>query len=203
MIDQCLVVEEVCMCVEQVGIVFFDEIDKVCGCEGVQGLDVLCEGVQCDLLLIVEGMIVLIKYGMVKIDYIFFIGVGVFYLSKFLDMILEFQGCFFICVEFDVLIEFDLVCILIELWSLLICQYIDLMSIEGVCLIFEQDVIEELVWFVVQVNFYQENIGVCCFVMLMECLFDEVFFEVLVMDGVEVKIDSGYVMWVFDGIVQD
>lgn len=165
--DICSVVIEVC---EQYGIVFIDEIDKVvkCGEVGVFGGDVLCEGVQCDLLLLVEGFNVFIKYGMVKIDYILFIVFGVFYLVKFSDLIFELQGCFLIWVELGVFSKNDFVCIFIELKVVLIKQYEVLLFIEGVLVVFIVDVVDCLVEIVFQVNEWQENIGVCCFYMVFE-----------------------------------
>ncbi|MEM9407284.1 MAG: ATP-dependent protease ATPase subunit HslU [Acidobacteriota bacterium] len=203
LIDQRLVAEEARTRVEQAGIVFLDEIDKVCGREGAQGPDVSREGVQRDLLPIVEGTTVSTKHGMVKTDHILFIGAGAFHLSKPSDMIPELQGRFPIRVELDALTEPDLVRILTEPRSSLTRQYTDLMSTEGVRLVFEQDAIEELARLAVQVNSHQENIGARRLATLMERLLDEVSFEAPAMDGVEVKIDSGYVTRALDGIVQD
>lgn len=106
--------------VQENGIVFIDEIDKVVVWIDVWGGDILCEGVQCDLLLLIEGIMVLMKYGLVKIDYILFIVSGVFYIVKFSDLLFELQGCLLIWVELCVLIEEDFICILIEMDNVLI-----------------------------------------------------------------------------------
>lgn len=164
--------------VEQYGIVFIDEIDKICKCGEIFGLDVLCEGVQCDLLLLVEGCMVLIKYGMVKMDYILFIVFGVFQVVKLFDLILELQGCLLICVEFQVLIISDFECILIELNVFVIVQYKVLMVIEGVNIEFIDFGIKCIVEVVWQVNEIIENIGVCCLYIVLECLMEEIFYNV-------------------------
>ncbi len=203
LIDQRVVAQEARERVEQGGIVFLDEIDKVCGREGAQGPDVSREGVQRDLLPIVEGTTVSTKHGMVKTDHILFIGAGAFHLSKPSDMIPELQGRFPIRVELDALTEPDLVRILTEPRSALTKQYTDLLRTEGVNLTFSDDAIAEIARLAVHVNSHQENIGARRLATLMERLLDEVSFEAPAMDGVDLEVDKGYVSRALDGIVQD
>lgn len=196
--------QEVIDVVEQYGIVFIDEIDKICKCGGnIFGLDVFCEGVQCDLLLLVEGCIVFIKYGMVKIDYILFIVFGVFQVVSLFDLILELQGCLLICVELKVLIIYDFECILIELNVFIIVQYKVLMVIEGVNIEFIEDGIKCIVQVVWQVNEIIENIGVCCLYIVLECLVEDIFYDVSEMNGQIVIIDVEYVSKYLDVLVVD
>lgn len=208
----CLVNEEefkVCVLevVEQYGIVFIDEIDKIVKCVNVGGVDVFCEGVQCDLLLLIEGCMVNIKLGMVKIDYILFIVFGVFYLSKLSDLVFELQGCLLICVEFKVFSLNDFECIFIELYVLFIEQYCELLKIEGLVIEFVEDGIKCFVEIVWQVNEKIENIGVCCLYMLFEWLLEEVLFSVvdLVSEYSDklILIDVGYVNSYFGELVED
>ena len=203
LIDQRIVAEEARHRVEQAGIVFLDEIDKVCGREGAQGPDISREGVQRDLLPIVEGTTVSTKHGMVKTDHILFVGAGAFHVSKPSDMIPELQGRFPIRVELDALTEPDLVRILTEPRNALTRQYIDLLSTEGVGLSFSNDAIEEIAKLAVQVNSQQENIGARRLATLMERLLDEVSFEAPGMDRVDLEVDRSYVLGALKDIVQD
>lgn len=190
--------------VEQNGIVFFDEIDKImlCNNEGSGG-EVLCQGVQCDLLLFVEGMMVNMKYGMVKIDYILFIVSGVFYFVKLSDLIFELQGCFLICVEFDLLLVNDFEVIFVVIDVSFVKQYQVLFVIEDVQFEFVDDGIWCFVEIVFVVNEKIENIGVCWLYMVIEKLFEEVLFLVGNYVGECVMIDVKYVDCVFGEVLQD
>src|SRR5215510_5348921 len=160
------------------GIVFLDEIDKVAGREsGGRGPDVSREGVQRDLLPIVEGTSVNTKYGFVKTDHVLFIAAGAFHVSKPSDLIPELQGRFPIRVELDSLTEADFVRILTEPENALLKQYAALLSAEGVDVEFTSGSISELARMAVQVNSQNENIGARRLATLMERLLDEVSFE--------------------------
>jgi ATP-dependent HslUV protease ATP-binding subunit HslU len=189
--------------VEQGGLIFLDEIDKIAGREGGRGPDISREGVQRDLLPIVEGTNVSTKYGMVKTDHILFIAAGAFHVSKPSDLIPELQGRFPIRVELDPLTEQDFVRILTEPETALTKQYSALLSTEGVQLDFTPDAVGELARLAVEVNSSTENIGARRLSTLMERLLDEVSFEAPDMDGVAVNVDGEYVRRVLSGIVQD
>ena len=161
------------------------------------------EGVQRDLLPIVEGTNVSTKYGMVKTDHILFIAAGAFHVSKPSDLIPELQGRFPIRVELDPLTEQDFVRILTEPETALTKQYSALLSTEGVQLDFTPDAVGELARLAVEVNSSTENIGARRLSTLMERLLDEVSFEAPDMAGVAVKVDGEYVRRVLSGIVQD
>ncbi len=179
--------------VEQGGIIFLDEIDKVAGREGGRGPDISREGVQRDLLPIVEGTTVNSKYGMVKTDHILFVAAGAFHVSKPSDLIPELQGRFPIRVELNALTEEDFVRILTEPETALTKQYSALLSTEGVKTEFTADAISEIARMAVEVNSNTENIGARRLATLMERLLDEVSFNAPDMDGVKVKIDANYV----------
>ncbi len=179
--------------VQQTGIIFIDEIDKVAGREGAQGPDVSREGVQRDILPIVEGTTVNTKHGMVKTDHILFIAAGAFHVSKPSDLIPELQGRFPIRVELDALGREDFVRILTEPKSALIKQYTALLSTEGVTLRFTDGAIDRIADFATRVNDRTENIGARRLHTVMERLLDHVSFEAPDLDDKSVLIDEPYV----------
>jgi ATP-dependent HslUV protease ATP-binding subunit HslU len=178
---------------EQSGIIFLDEIDKIAGREGSQGPDVSREGVQRDILPIVEGTTVNTKYGMVKTDHILFVAAGAFHVSKPSDLIPELQGRFPIRVELEALNEGDFVRILTEPKNALIKQYAALLDTEGVTIAFEESGIRRVAEFATLVNERTENIGARRLHTVMEKLLDEISFNASEMDGVTVSIDAAYV----------
>jgi ATP-dependent HslUV protease ATP-binding subunit HslU len=179
--------------VEQSGIIFVDEIDKIAGREGAQGPDVSREGVQRDILPIVEGTTVNSKYGMVRTDHILFIAAGAFHVSKPSDLIPELQGRFPIRVELDPLGRDEFVRILTEPKSALIKQYTALMRTEGVTLDFTPDAILRLAELATLVNERTENIGARRLHTVMERLLDDVSFRAPEMGGQSIAIDAAYV----------
>ncbi len=178
---------------EQSGIIFLDEIDKIAGREGSQGPDVSREGVQRDILPIVEGTTVNTKYGMVRTDHILFVAAGAFHVSKPSDLIPELQGRFPIRVELEALGEADFVRILTEPKNALIRQYGALLETEGVTLAFDESAIRRLAEFATLVNERTENIGARRLHTVMEKLLDDVSFNASEMDGVTVTVDAAYV----------
>ena len=203
MIDRAQVAAEARRRVEQAGIVFLDEIDKICGREGHHGPDVSREGVQRDLLPIVEGTTVTTKHGPVKTDHVLFVGAGAFHVSKPADMIPELQGRFPIRVELEPLTEQDFVRILTEPDNSLTRQYRELLGTEGVTIDFTDDAVARLARLAVEVNSGTENIGARRLATLMERLLEEVSFEAPDMAGVSVHIDAGYVDRALAGIVEN
>ncbi|MEO8521278.1 MAG: ATP-dependent protease ATPase subunit HslU [Acidobacteriota bacterium] len=179
--------------VQQAGIIFIDEIDKVAGREGSQGPDVSREGVQRDILPIVEGTTVNTKHGMVKTDHILFIAAGAFHVSKPSDLIPELQGRFPIRVELEALGREDFVRILTEPKSALIKQYTALLSTEGVTIRFTAGAIERIADFAARVNDRTENIGARRLHTVMERLLDEISFEAPDLCDKSVTIDEPYV----------
>ena len=179
--------------VEQSGIIFVDEIDKISGREGSQGPDVSREGVQRDILPIVEGTTVNTKHGMVRTDHILFIAAGAFHVSKPSDLIPELQGRFPIRVELEALGRDDFIRILTEPKNALIKQYTALMQTEGVELEFTPDAIERLAELAALVNERTENIGARRLHTVMERLLDEVSFHASEWGGREIRIDAAYV----------
>lgn len=179
--------------VENAGIIFLDEIDKIAGREGMQGPDVSREGVQRDILPIVEGTTVNTKYGMVKTDHILFIAAGAFHVSKPSDLIPELQGRFPIRVELEPLGRDDFVRILTEPRNALIKQYTALMDTEGVRLEFEPAAIARIAELATLVNERTENIGARRLHTVLERLLDEVSFHAPDMDGQSITIDAAYV----------
>jgi ATP-dependent HslUV protease ATP-binding subunit HslU len=179
--------------VQQAGIIFVDEIDKVAGREGGQGPDVSREGVQRDILPIVEGTTVNTKYGMVKTDHILFIAAGAFHVSKPSDLIPELQGRFPIRVELEALGREDFVRILTEPKSALITQYIALLSTEAVTLRFTPAAVERIADFATLVNERTENIGARRLHTVMEKLLDDISFEAPDLRDKDVTIDEAYV----------
>ncbi|HUF46562.1 MAG TPA: ATP-dependent protease ATPase subunit HslU [Vicinamibacterales bacterium] len=179
--------------VEQAGIIFLDEIDKIAGSQGVQGPDVSREGVQRDILPIVEGTTVTTKHGMVRTDHILFIAAGAFHVSKPSDLIPELQGRFPIRVELEALGKDDFVRILTEPKSALIKQYMALLSTEGVALDFTPEAIERLAELATLVNERTENIGARRLHTVMERLLDEVSFHAPDLGGQSITVDVAYV----------
>ncbi len=194
LIDMDKVVEEALKKVEQEGIIFLDEIDKIATREqSGRGPDVSREGVQRDLLPLVEGSTVTTKYGMIKTDHILFIAAGAFHMSKPSDLIPELQGRFPIRVELDALTPDDFVRILTEPENALTIQYTALMATEGLAIEFTEDAIRAMAEIAGRVNQATENIGARRLHTVMERLLEEVAFEAPDMEGVTLKIDSDYV----------
>jgi ATP-dependent HslUV protease ATP-binding subunit HslU len=178
---------------EQAGIIFVDEIDKIAGREGGQGPDVSREGVQRDILPIVEGTTVNTKYGMTRTDHILFIAAGAFHVSKPSDLIPELQGRFPLRVELEPLGRDEFVRILTEPKSALIKQYIALIATEGVTLEFTDDAIGRIAELAAVVNERTENIGARRLHTVMERLLDEVSFNASELGGRSITIDAAYV----------
>jgi ATP-dependent HslUV protease ATP-binding subunit HslU len=179
--------------VENAGIIFLDEIDKIAGREGAQGPDVSREGVQRDILPIIEGTTVNTKYGMVRTDHVLFIAAGAFHVSKPSDLIPELQGRFPIRVELEALGKDEFVRILTEPQNALIRQYIALMDTEGVTLVFTPPAIERIAELATLVNERTENIGARRLHTVLERLLDEVSFHAPELGGQSITIDAPYV----------
>jgi ATP-dependent HslUV protease ATP-binding subunit HslU len=189
--------------VQQSGIIFVDEIDKVAGREGGHGPDVSREGVQRDILPIIEGTTVNTKHGMVRTDHILFIAAGAFHVSKPSDLIPELQGRFPIRVELDALGREDFVRILTEPKSALVKQYTALLSTEGVDLTFTPGAIERIADYATMVNDRTENIGARRLHTVMEKLLDEISFDAPDMRERAVTIDEAYVDRMLADIVRN
>jgi ATP-dependent HslUV protease ATP-binding subunit HslU len=189
--------------VQQSGIIFIDEIDKVAGREGGHGPDVSREGVQRDILPIVEGTTVNTKYGMVKTDHILFIAAGAFHVSKPSDLIPELQGRFPIRVELEALTRDDFIRILTEPKSALVKQYMALLSTEGMSIRFTDGAISRIADFAALVNERTENIGARRLHTVMEKLLDEVSFEAPDLEDKHVTIDEAYVDRMLADIVRN
>jgi ATP-dependent HslUV protease ATP-binding subunit HslU len=189
--------------VEQAGIIFIDEIDKIAGREGGHGPDVSREGVQRDILPIVEGTTVSSKFGMVRTDHILFIAAGAFHVSKPSDLIPELQGRFPIRVELDPLGKDEFVRILTEPRSALVKQCTALMATEGITLTFTPDAIDCIADFATRVNERTENIGARRLHTVMEKLLDEISFEGPDLVQKTVTIDDHYVTKMLAEIVGD
>jgi ATP-dependent HslUV protease ATP-binding subunit HslU len=192
LIDMEKVTREALQRVEQSGIVFLDEIDKIAGRES-HGPDVSREGVQRDLLPIVEGSTISTKYGPVKTDHILFIAAGAFHVSKPSDLIPELQGRFPIRVELDSLGKADFVRILTEPQNALIKQHVALLATEKIDLDFSPDAIEEIAGIAAQVNERTENIGARRLHTILERLLDEISFDAPEKKGAKVSINAKYV----------
>ncbi len=189
---------------EQMGIVFLDEIDKIAGREGSSGGPMVSrEGVQRDLLPIIEGTTVNTRYGMVKTDHILFIGAGAFHVSKPSDMIPELQGRFPIRVELDSLSKADFVRILKEPKNALTKQYIQLIGTEGVEIEFSNDSIDEIAAIAEEINSSSENIGARRLHTIMEKIMEDISFDASDVNMGKVKIDSKYVREKIGDIVSD
>ncbi len=179
--------------VEQGGIIFIDELDKVCGGENRSGADVSREGVQRDLLPVVEGSVVNTKYGMVSTDHILFIAAGAFHLAKPSDLIPELQGRFPLRVELDALGKEEFLRILTEPQNALTVQYKALLATEDVGLEFAPDALEEVAAFAQEVNEQTENIGARRLYTIMEKILSDLSFEAPERPGQTVTIDRAYV----------
>jgi ATP-dependent HslUV protease ATP-binding subunit HslU len=189
--------------VEQAGIIFLDEVDKIAGRESTQGPDVSREGVQRDLLPIVEGTTVNTRYGMVRTDHILFIAAGAFHVAKPSDLIPELQGRFPIRVELDSLTRGDFVRILTEPKNALIKQYLALLETEGISLSFTEDAIAEIAEIASQVNQRMENIGARRLHTVMERLLDEISFDAPDRAEKKVVVDARYVREKLAEIIKD
>lgn len=189
--------------VERGGIIFLDEIDKIAGREGGHGPDVSREGVQRDILPIVEGTTVNTRYGFVRTDHILFVAAGAFHVSKPSDLIPELQGRFPIRVELKSLTEADFIRILTEPKNALIKQYKALLETEGIKLNFTEDAIQEIAGFATKVNEMAENIGARRLHTIMEKLLEEISFAGPDLKKKNVKIDAVYVRKQLAEIVKD
>jgi ATP-dependent HslUV protease ATP-binding subunit HslU len=189
--------------VERSGIIFLDEIDKIAGRESGHGPDVSREGVQRDILPIVEGTTVNTRHGFVRTDHILFIAAGAFHVSKPSDLIPELQGRFPIRVELKSLTTDDFKRILREPKSALIKQYTALLETEGVKLAFSEDSIEEIARLAAHVNDVNENIGARRLHTIMEKLLEEISFNAPELKKKSVKIDGAYVRLQLADIVKD
>jgi ATP-dependent HslUV protease ATP-binding subunit HslU len=178
---------------EQSGIIFLDEIDKIAGRERGHGPDVSREGVQRDILPIVEGTTVNTRYGMVRTDHILFVAAGAFHVSKPSDLIPELQGRFPIRVELHSLTTEDFIRILKEPKSALVKQYAALLETEGIKLSFADEALEEIAKFAAAVNEQTENIGARRLHTIMERLLDEISFEGPDLKKKTIRIDAAYV----------
>jgi len=202
LVDQEQVAREAVERTESGGIVFLDEIDKIAGRESAHGPDVSREGVQRDLLPIVEGTTVSTKYGPVRTDHVLFIAAGAFHVSKPTDLIPELQGRFPIRVELASLGEEDLLRILTEPQNALVRQYRDLLGTEGVTLEFTADAVAEMARFAARVNDSTENIGARRLATILETVLDEVSFEAGGTSPFSVTVDAAYVRRRLDPLVK-
>jgi ATP-dependent HslUV protease ATP-binding subunit HslU len=189
--------------VEQSGIIFLDEIDKIAGRESGHGPDVSREGVQRDILPIVEGTTVNTRYGMVRTDHVLFIAAGAFHVSKPSDLIPELQGRFPIRVELKSLTMADFIAILTEPKSSLVKQYTALLETEGLKLEFTREALDEVAHFAFQVNEATENIGARRLHTIMERVLDEISFNAPDLEEKTVKVDADYVKKMLVDIVKD
>jgi ATP-dependent HslUV protease ATP-binding subunit HslU len=203
LIDMEDVTKEAIKSVEQTGIIFLDELDKIASRETGHGPDVSREGVQRDLLPIVEGTTVTTKYGMVNTDHVLFIASGAFYVAKPSDLIPELQGRFPIRVELNSLTKGDFVKILTEPQNALIKQYVALMKTEEVDLVFQEDAIAEVAEIATVINERTENIGARRLHTIMEKLLDEISFEAPDRKGQKIVIDAAYVTKKMEHLLQD
>jgi ATP-dependent HslUV protease ATP-binding subunit HslU len=188
---------------ESSGIVFIDEIDKIAGREGGRGPDVSREGVQRDILPIVEGTTVTTKHGPVRTDHVLFIAAGAFHVSKPADLIPELQGRFPIRVELEPLTEEDLVRILTEPRNALVGQYRALLGTEGVELVFTDEAVREMARFAMQVNQATENIGARRLATILETVLDEISFDSPDALAGRVRIDAAEVREKLTPLVRD
>ena len=205
LLDEDSVIQEALNRVEQNGIIFIDEIDKITGRsnQGTSGPDVSREGVQRDLLPIVEGSSINTKYGIVKTDHILFVSAGAFHSSKPSDLIPEFQGRFPIRVELDSLTKEDFVQILTEPKNALVKQYMALLKSEDVNLTFEEDAIEQIAEMSAQVNLQTENIGARRLHTVMEKLLEDISFDAPDLENKNITIDAAYISEKLKDIIQD
>jgi ATP-dependent HslUV protease ATP-binding subunit HslU len=193
LVDMDKVIKEAIARVEQSGIIFLDEIDKIAGKNGSHGPDISREGVQRDLLPIVEGSTVTTKYGPTKTDHILFIASGAFHMVKPADLIPELQGRFPIRVELNSLGQKEFVRILTEPRNALLLQYIALLRTENIDVVFEDDAVSEIARMAEEVNNKTENIGARRLHTLMERLLEDVLFDAPDMQAGRIVIDKKYV----------
>ena len=206
LVDMDKVVSKAIDKVEQSGIIFLDEIDKIVGNGGGHGPDVSREGVQRDLLPIVEGSTVTTKYGSVKTDHVLFIASGAFHTIKPSDMIPELQGRFPIRVELDSLGKKDFIRILTEPKNALLLQYIELLKTEDVEVVFEDNAVAEIARIAEEVNNLTENIGARRLHTLMECMLEDILFSASDIKDVKdrrIVIDGQYVVGKLKDIKDD
>ncbi len=203
LIDMDAATKEALRRVEESGIVFLDEIDKITGREGMHGPDVSREGVQRDLLPIVEGSTVNTKHGPVRTDHILFIASGAFHVAKPSDLLPEFQGRFPIRVELEALTKADFIRILTEPENALTKQYTALLATEDVRLTFTDDAIAEIARIAAEVNDRTENIGARRLHTVIERLLDQTSFDAPEMGGREVRVDAALVRERLEAILQD
>jgi ATP-dependent HslUV protease ATP-binding subunit HslU len=203
LVDMDEVVAQAVRRVENSGIVFIDELDKVAGRDSGHGPDVSRQGVQRDLLPIVEGSSVNTKHGVVKTDHILFIAAGAFHVAKPSDLIPELQGRFPIRVELDPLTRDDFIRILTEPKNALITQYVELLRTEEVTLTFQEDAVTAIAELATRVNETAENIGARRLYTIMEKLLEDVSFDAPSMRGKTVAIDAAYVHGRLTEIVRD
>lgn len=203
LIDMDKVIKEAINRVEQSGIIFIDEIDKIAGRESGHGPDVSREGVQRDLLPIVEGSTVSTKYGAVRTDHILFIAAGAFHVSKPSDLIPELQGRFPIRVELDSLGKEEFIRILTEPQNALIKQYVELMRTEGMEINFTNDAIAEISALAALVNERMENIGARRLHTIMERLLDDISFTAPERKEEHIAIDAAYVKEKLQDVIKD
>jgi ATP-dependent HslUV protease ATP-binding subunit HslU len=205
LLDEDTVVQEAINRVEQNGIIFIDEIDKIIGRsgQGSSGPDVSREGVQRDLLPIVEGSSVNTKYGIVKTDHILFVSAGAFHSAKPSDLIPEFQGRFPIRVELDSLTKEDFIKILTEPKNALVKQYTALLEAEDVHLTFKEDAIDQIAEMSAQVNQRTENIGARRLQTIMEKFLEDISFDAPDLEEKNIEIDAAYIQDKLKDIIQD
>jgi ATP-dependent HslUV protease ATP-binding subunit HslU len=203
LVDMDKVVKKAVELVEQSGIIFIDEIDKVAGKNGSSGPEVSREGVQRDLLPIVEGSGVPTKYGTVKTDHILFIASGAFHTCKPSDLIPELQGRFPIRVELDSLGQKEFERILTEPRNALLLQYIALLRTEKIDIEFKDDAVSEIARIAEEVNSRTENIGARRLHTLMERLLEDILFDAPDLDTKKVEIDKAFVQDKLKDIVED
>jgi ATP-dependent HslUV protease ATP-binding subunit HslU len=203
LVDMDKVVKMAIAKVEESGIIFLDEIDKITGRDGTHGPDVSREGVQRDLLPIVEGSTVTTKYGMVKTDHILFIASGAFHTSKPSDLVPELQGRFPIRVELKSLGKEDFVRILTEPQNALVVQYKALLKTEGIDLVFKEDSITAIAEIATEVNERTENIGARRLHTVIERLLDEILFDAPDLREQQIIIDAKHVYEKLEDIKDD
>ncbi|MDG2187131.1 MAG: ATP-dependent protease ATPase subunit HslU [Hyphomicrobiales bacterium] len=203
LLDQDSIIQEALKSVQNHGIVFIDEIDKICARENRQGADISREGVQRDLLPLIEGTSVSTKHGIVKTDHILFITSGAFHLAKPSDLLPELQGRLPIRVELTTLSKDDFVSILTDTEASLIKQYIALMGTEGLKLDFKEDAIEKIAAIAVEVNSNVENIGARRLHTVLERVLDEISFSAPDLDEKSIIIDEKYVKDNIEDLAKD
>jgi ATP-dependent HslUV protease ATP-binding subunit HslU len=203
LVDRDAMAREAVRRTEQLGVVFLDEIDKICSRDNVRGADVSREGVQRDLLPLVEGTTVTTKYGPVRTDHVLFIAAGAFHMAKVSDLIPELQGRFPIRVELESLVAEDFVRILKEPDNSLLKQYAALMATEGVALAFDDEAIRALADAAWRANASLENIGARRLHTVMERVLEELSFEASELGTREVRITAHYVHERVDSLLKD